>query len=100
MEVKGTLPSCKLVMKLPSGPQPEIIEIVEDPFLRLRADSRVGYCSLTLKHVLPRAAQETFHCVSLLVIPLIMRNGAGLKKSGLQGTPSSITNYKHNTGGT
>lgn len=46
-------------MNMPSDPQPEIIEIVEDPFLRLRADSRVGYCSLALKHVLPRAAQET-----------------------------------------
>lgn len=46
-------------MNMPGDPQPEIIEIVEDPFLRLRADSRVGYCSLALKHVLPRAAQET-----------------------------------------
>lgn len=68
--------------------QPETIEIAEDPFLRVRADSGVGYRCLTVpKHVLLEQLRRFFSCISLSVIPLIVRNGVGMKKSGLRELP-------------
>lgn len=73
-----------------------MIEIAEDPFVRPRADARVGHCCLAPKHVLLEQLRRLFSCISLSVIPLIMKNGGGLKKS-LQITPSLVRerSYKH-----
>ena len=54
-------------------------EIVEDPFLRPRTDSRMNYYSLVQKTITVVLSQS--------VIPRIVRNGVGRKKSGIQGPP-------------